>query len=50
MTREELEKRLESAEKQMIGLQDEIQNLKFRIASCSKLSPGAILPVLYNQF
>lgn len=28
MTREELEKRLESAEKQMIGLQDEIQNLR----------------------
>lgn len=32
MTREELEKRLESAEKQMIGLQDEIQNLKARLA------------------
>lgn len=27
MTREELEKRLESAEKQMIGLQDEIQHV-----------------------
>ena len=32
MTREELEKRLESAEKQMIGLQDEIQNLKAKLA------------------
>lgn len=32
MTREELEKRLESAEKQMIGLQDEIQNLKSKLA------------------
>lgn len=32
MTREELEKRLESAEKQMIGLQDEIQNLKEKLA------------------
>lgn len=32
MTREELEKRLESAEKQMIGLQDEIQNLKTKLA------------------
>ena len=32
MTREELEKRLESAEKQMIGLQDEIQNLKMKLA------------------
>lgn len=32
MTREELQKRLESAEKQMIGLQDEIQNLKTKLA------------------
>lgn len=32
MTREELEKRLESAEKQMIGLQDEIKNLKTKLA------------------
>lgn len=32
MTREELEKRLESAEKQMIWLQDEIQNLKAKLA------------------
>lgn len=32
MTREELEKRLESAEKQMLGLQDEIQNLKSKLA------------------
>lgn len=32
MTREELEKRLDSAEKQMIGLQDEIQNLKAKLA------------------
>lgn len=32
MTREELEKRLESAEKQMLGLQDEIQNLKAKLA------------------
>lgn len=32
MTREELEKRLESAEKQMIGLQDEIQNLTAKLA------------------
>lgn len=32
MTREELEKRFESAEKQLIGLQDEIQNLKAKLA------------------
>lgn len=32
MTREELEKRFESAEKQMIGLQDEFQNLKTKLA------------------
>lgn len=32
MTREELEKRLESAEKQLIGLQDEFQNLKTKLA------------------
>jgi hypothetical protein len=32
MTREELKKRLESAEKQMLGLQDEIQNLKEKLA------------------
>lgn len=32
MTKEELEKRLDSAEKQMIGLQDEIQNLKAKLA------------------
>lgn len=32
MTREELEKRLDSAEKQMLGLQDEIQNLKAKLS------------------
>ena len=32
MTKEDLERRLESAEKQMSGLQDEIQNLKARLA------------------
>lgn len=32
MKREELEKRFESAEKQIIGLQDEIQNLKAKLA------------------
>lgn len=31
MTREELERRLEAAEKQMIGLQDEIANLKAKL-------------------
>lgn len=36
MTREELEKRLESAEKQMIGLQDEIQNLKAKLAEAQE--------------
>lgn len=32
MTKEELEKRLESVKKQMIGLQDEIQNLEAKLA------------------
>ena len=31
MTRDELEKRLEAAEKQMLGLQDEIANLKAKL-------------------
>lgn len=36
MTREELERRLESAEKQMLGLNDEIQNLKAKLAEQDK--------------
>lgn len=36
MTKEELERRLESAEKQMLGLQDEIKNLKAKLAEQDK--------------
>lgn len=45
MTREELEKRLESAEKQMIGLQDEIQNLKTKLAEAQDESEIPDFPV-----
>lgn len=45
MTREELEKRLESAEKQMIGLQDEIQNLKTKLAEAQDESDIPDFPV-----
>lgn len=45
MTREELEKRLESAEKQMIGLQDEIQNLKEKLAEAQDESEIPDFPV-----
>lgn len=45
MTREELKKRLESAEKQMIGLQDEIQNLKAKLAEAQDESEIPDFPV-----
>ena len=45
MTREELEKRLESAEKQMIGLQDEIQNLKAKLAEAQDESEIPDFPI-----
>lgn len=48
MTREELEKRLESAEKQMIGLQDEIQNLKTKLAEAQDEPEIPDFPV-YNH-
>lgn len=49
MTREELEKRLESAEKQMIGLQDEIQNLKAKLAEAKDEPEIPDFPVFFVE-
>lgn len=49
MTREELEKRLESAEKQMIGLQDEIENLKGKLAEMENSGDIPEFPVFERE-
>lgn len=49
MTREDLERRLESAEKQMSGLQDEIQNLKAKLAEVQDEPEIPDMPVFYRD-